>query len=274
MDAHAAWRVGCVSYLNSTPLIDGLDISASGAGGVRVMVDVPSRLLARLEAREVDLALCPVIDYHRAAAPLKIVPNGGICCCGPTLTVRLFSRVPIANITRLHADTDSHTSAALVRILLKRVHGVMPEMIPLRSGVDATAALGAQPEAVLLIGDKVVTDSPPAVLYPHQLDLGEAWHELTGLPFVFAVWMAHADADLGALPVRLAQQLEHNLGRIDAIARRHAPGHGWPVDLAERYLGRVLQYPIGVEELQAIRVFSQMLDEDGLIDAARSIPDP
>jgi len=120
-------RVGCVSFLNARPLIEGLDASPAAS----VKFDVPSCLLADLEAHEVDVALCPVIDFQRSRCPLAIVPVGGIGCDGPTLTVRVFSQKPLEQLTRIYADTDSHTSVALMQVILDEVYGNRVEVIDL-----------------------------------------------------------------------------------------------------------------------------------------------
>ncbi|MEM9416135.1 MAG: menaquinone biosynthesis protein [Planctomycetota bacterium] len=261
-------RVGCVSYLNATPLISGLEREP----GVEVRVDVPSALLGDLLQGEVELALCPVIDYFRAEKPLAIVPVGGIGCDGPTLTVRLYSKVPVEQITTLHADTDSHTSVALVQVLLRELFDAAPRMVDYcaRESV-AEGKIAQAPESVLLIGDKVVTGSPLAVAYPHQLDLGEAWHRLTGLPFVFAIWMARQGAELGTLPTVLADRLEKNLPQVVVLAEQSAKRHGWPVDLAEHYMRDVLRYRVGPRELEAIVRFGELAHRHGLIDKPRPL---
>ncbi len=256
----AAHRVAAVSYLNSKPLLHGLD-AEDLAQRLSLHLDVPARLLSLLEAGQVDLALCPVVDYFRSRVPLTLVPVGGIACEGPTLTVRLYSRVPLGDITAVHADTDSHTSVALLRVLLHELHGLSPEFIHF----DAQHRLvegrpldpAHPPQAMLLIGDKVVTASPSATVYPHQLDLGGAWNELTGKPFVFAVWMAREGADLGDLPSLLAERRDRNLTDTAAIAAHYAAGHGWPLDLAADYLGGILRYRLGERELDAIADFAR-----------------
>jgi len=256
-------RIGCVSYLNSRPLIEGLDELSD----FRVSFDVPSGLLGDLESGRVDVALCPVIDYHRSKIPLTLVPVGGIGCRGPTLTVRLFSRVPIANLTTIFADSDSHTSVALLRVLLKRVHGLTPLILPF----DAGKTRGEAPEAMLLIGDKVVTACPSDAAYPFQIDLGQAWFEATGMPFVFATWFARRDVDLGELPAILTRQREINAGRIDEIVARHAAARGWEPALAKKYLGTLLKYRVGEAELRAIAQFGVWAAEVGAIEAAREL---
>lgn len=265
-------RVGCVSYLNAKPLVHGLDDAA-----IELQLDVPSRLIDRLTSGEVDLALCSVVDHFRHNSPgrgIELVPVGGIACEGPTLTVRLFSRVPVEQITAVHADTDSHTSVALLRVLLHDMYRLTPKFIH----YDARAQFATgqpldparPPQAMLLIGDKVVTDAPSATVYPYQLDLGGAWHDLTGRPFVFAVWMKRVGTELGDLPARLAAQLDTNLANLDAIVHTYAAAHGWPLDLAQDYLGRILRYRLGDPELQAIKHFEERLIDLGLVLADTS----
>src|SRR5688572_28307345 len=141
-----ALRLGCVSFLNATPLIYGLEEAA----GIELALDVPSRLLDGMQEGRYDVALLPVIDYQRMAG-LRLLASGGIGCDGPTLTVRVFSPVPVEWIRTLACDTDSHTSVALARVVLAERHGVRPEFIPLEG-----AATGHAPDAArLLIGDKV-----------------------------------------------------------------------------------------------------------------------
>ena len=255
--------IGCVSYLNAKPLIDGLEDQADPS----VRFDVPSRLLDGLEADETDIALCPVIDYYRSQVPLEVVPVGGISSIGETLTVRLYSRIPIDRIRRVHVDRDSHTSVVLLRVLLDQMHSLRPELVEYDACRDAAEHdVDSLPESMLLIGDKVIAAAPAAESYPHELDLGQGWYSLTGLPFVFAVWMARRGADLGDLPAVLDDRREQNLARIDAIADRHGPRHNWPRDLARRYLSRILSYTIGPTELEAIDRFAAAAHGLGLID--------
>ncbi|MEX2672829.1 MAG: menaquinone biosynthesis protein [Phycisphaeraceae bacterium] len=257
--------VGCVSFLNARPLIDGLDDHHE----LTVRYDVPSALLEDLTAGEVDLALCPVIDYQLSDKPLTIVPVGGIGCDGPTLTVRLFSRVPLERVTHVLADTHSHTSVVLLRLLMQELYGNAITVESLDHDTSIDWATG--PEAVLLIGDKVVTASPPDELYAHQLDLGSAWKTLTGLPFVFAVWMMRADETLGSAPAVLDNQRSANADRIEDIAAACAERHGWTVQLATHYMRDLLRYTVGPRELQAMQEFWARAAKWNLIERHRPL---
>jgi chorismate dehydratase len=253
-----AAEVGCVSFLNSKPLIDG---AQEILGPVRF--EVPSRLLELLLRREVKIALCPVIDFQLSPAALKVVPVGGICCRGQTLTVRVFGQKPLQEVKRVYADTDSHTSVNLMCVVFKRLFGTRVEVLPLNEAGEGT------PECVLLIGDKVVTREPSRAVYPYQLDLGEAWHEMTGEPFVFATWLALEETDLGDLPAKLKTLREGNAGRIDAIVAQYAVSLGWDAGRAREYLGRLLHYEVGEAELRAMEYFWKEAHALGLIGTLR-----
>jgi chorismate dehydratase len=251
-----ALHVGSVSFLNAKPLIYGLE----HAPNVELTLDVPSHLLAGLADERFDVALLPVIDYQRLPG-LRLLTAGGIGCDGPTLTVRIFSAVAIDQIQTLACDTDSHTSVALARIVLARLYGIRPRFVDLSPGVmkDGTA--------LLLIGDKVVCEEPKGL--PHQLDLGEGWKQLTGLPFVFAAWTARGGVDLGNLPKSLEYAKVAGLCHLDEIITRFAVPRGWPADVAHRYLAEHLKFDIGPRELRAIELFHEYAEAEGLLDRPR-----
>lgn len=248
-------RIGSVSYLNAKPLIYGLE----EVEGMELYLDVPSRLLDGLVEARFDVALLPVIDYQRMEG-LRVLTCGGIASDGRTMTVRIFSPVEIEKITTLACDTDSHTSVALARILLAERFGVRPEFIPLGTG----AADAQMPR--LLIGDKVICQEPAG--FPYQLDLGEAWKLHTGLPFVFAAWMAREGVELGDLPACLQYAKRQGCARTDAIIAHHATPRGWPADVAREYLTERLQYDIGPAHLDAIGLFHQLAFKYDLIPHA------
>lgn len=249
-----ALRIGCVSFLNAKPLIYGLEALPTAV----LKLDVPSRLADLLVSGAVDVALLPVIDYQRLPG-LRIIPAGGIGCDGPTLTVRIFSKTPIERITTLACDPDSHTSVALSTVILAERYGLVPRQVDLRDPYLPGDC------ARLLIGDKVITEEPAN--FPYQLDLGAAWKDLTGWPFVFATWMAAPEAVLGDWPARLALARQQGLANVEQIVRDHAAPHGWPIDIARKYLTEYLHFEIGPRQLDAIRLFHQLAAKHQLISS-------
>lgn len=254
-------RVVAVRYLNTVCLIEGLDRTE----GVELSTAVPSKIAEKVARGEADFGLASTFDVANVGAPMTLIPAGMIGCDGPTMTVRLYSEMPIERVGHVHVDTDSHTSIALCRVLLRKLYGSTPEFVEFdaRERVTAGGADAQWPAAMLLIGDKVVTDSPPAIRYPHQLDLGEAWKGLTGLPFVYAMWMCRSDRWNSAVDgprlrtgaALLDRQLRHNLTRLDWIINTRAPAHRWPTDLARRYLKDLLRFEVGERERAATELF-------------------
>lgn len=260
-------RIGCVKYLNTLPMIEGLD----GWRDAELTPAVPSELIDLLLSRQIDLGLVSLVDAARAPEPLALLPVGMIGSEGQTLTVRLFSRVPFDQVSTLYADTDSHTSVALAQIVLNRLHPSKPAPIPVLP-FDARERPGGWPETVLLIGDKVVSDAPPLDDHPHQLDLGQAWHDITGLPFVYATWMCRAD-DAGSAAVQLAAQVldrqrRHNATRMDWLVAARAEERGWQREQAGEYLGRSLQFEVSPRHREAVAQFLSECTRLGLAPAS------
>ena len=247
-----AIRVGAVSYLNARPLYFGL---CDLAPRVELALEVPSRLADLLAAGELDVALIPSIEYLRGAhRGYEIVPGFAIAARGPVHSVKLFSRVPIARIDRLALDEGSRTSQALAHVWLDARHGVRPrtiEALPL--GVPA---LESTADAVLVIGDRAM--QVPQDPFHEVVDLGEAWRALTGLPFVFALWVARGGVDLGDLPLALAQSRSLGLAHADELSRIHGPRLGLDFATCYDYLTRVLSYELGERELAGLSRFARM----------------
>ena len=264
-------RVGCVSFLNSKPLIDSL----VGRADVRVHFAVPSKLMGMVEGGGVSTALMSVVDYQLCARELIFVPAGMIGCDGPTLTVRIFSKVPAEKIRVLHADADSHTSVMLAQVILRKRYGVEVEMraweAERKLEVGSGKSGGGGPEALLLIGDKVVNAAPSSAEYPYQLDLGEEWKGLTGLPFVFAMWMMRrdeVDAGLGRL---LAEARRRGAEMTEELVGRYAGERGWPVDLARRYFTEYLRYEVTERAKTGMERFFEMAGGMGILQVRRGV---
>jgi chorismate dehydratase len=258
MQTNMPIRVGAVSYLNAKPLYYGL---CEHNPGVRLTMDVPSKLAEQLAAGDLDVALIPSIEYLRGVGlGYEIIPGFAIAARGPVRSVKLFGRVPWDQVERLALDAGSRTSQVLARIWLDERHGVRPhqiEELPLGvSPLESTA------DAVLVIGDR-------AMRMPHEpfhdvVDLAEAWHDLTGLPFVFALWVARGGVDLDELPAALEQCRTMGLAHADELARTHGLRLGLDHATCYDYLTRVLSYDLGEAELAGLRQFAARAARLGL----------
>jgi chorismate dehydratase len=248
-------RIGAVNYLNTKPLICDLETLAPHA---ELVLDVPSRLADGLADGRLDVALIPVIEYFRAG-PYTIVPNLAIASRGPVLSVTLFSRVAWSRIRRVALDEGSRTSAALAQILLRKRHGVCPEVIPLPLEEPAE---DAEADAVLLIGDRAMRACLPG--FAHAYDLGQEWQDWTGLPFVYALWAVREGVDLGPTEEALAEARRRGCTRIGEIAQREAPLLGLDAGFCRRYLANIIHFDLGPREQAGLHHYYMLACELGL----------
>jgi chorismate dehydratase len=249
-------RLGAVQYLNTKPLVYDL---ARFAPGVEVVYDAPSRLADRLSARRLDVALIPSIEFFRDPT-YTIVSNACIACRGPVLSVKLFSRRPIAEIRTLALDEGSRTSVALTRIMLDERHGVRPQLeaLPMDASLEDTDT-----DAVLLIGDRAMHS--PTGRFEIVWDLGDEWSRWTGLPFVFAMWVAHPDAELDGLETALGAARDAGLAHLDEIAAREAAPLGLTRPQCVAYLRDSLYFYLGPNEQRGLELFYKKACQLGLV---------
>lgn len=248
-------RIGAVNYLNTKPLICDLEELAPAA---ELILDVPSRLADQLADASLDVALIPVIEYFRSGC-YTIVPDISIASRGPVLSVTLFSRTPWAGIRRVALDAGSRTSATLVQILLRKRYGVHPEFIPLPLDQAAEAV---EADAVLLIGDRAMRACLPG--FDHAFDLGQEWHEWTGLPFVYAFWAVREGADLGLVEEAFREAKRRGCSRVGQIAHREAPCLGLDAGFCRRYLANIIHFDLGPREHAGLHHYYMLACELGL----------
>jgi chorismate dehydratase len=250
-------RIGAVSYLNTRPLVDGL-----AEPGRPVRYDLPSRLADRLAGGALDVALVPIVELFRSRRHV-IVSDACIACRGPVRSVKLLFRSPPAEVRSLALDEGSRTSAALSRILLANRFGVRPVVRDLRIGSRVEAD---DSDAVLIIGDRAL--GPPRGRFVEVWDLGAEWVAWTGLPFVFAAWVA--PREIAERTAKLSEMLSHardrGLERLDEIAAAEASAHGLSVADCVAYLRDNLHYRLGTEEREAIRLFHELALKEGLVE--------
>lgn len=229
-------RVGAVPFLVARPLTDGLAEDPR----VSLAVAEPSRLARGLEDGSLDVALASSV---LAAAPprLPLWRDGPVIASdGPVRSVLLFTRPELRaprEVRRWVADPASRTGRALAALALRELWGAHAQRLEPPTGsdpFDAADALGA--DAVQLIGDaalRACADRPEWRAH----DLGEAWRELCGLPFVFAGWIGRAGTGLaGGTVAPLAEAAARGLGRLPEIARAAGAGHPLGAEFVRRYL--------------------------------------
>ncbi len=259
---NARVRIGAVSYLNARPLTFCLERLAPDA---EIVVDLPSRLADGLAAGRLEVALVPSIEYFRNPG-YTIVSDACVSCEGPVRSVKLYGRVPPERIRTLALDEGSRTSAAMARILLKEQFGLEPELRRLPIGMpveDSTA------DAVMLIGDRGML--PPRQSFEFVWDLGEEWTRWTGLPFVFAMWIARPDVDLHGLDKILAAARDQGITQFAEIARLAAPALDIPEADCLSYLRDQLDFRLGCRQCQGLQLFCELAGRHRLAPAGAEL---
>lgn len=248
-------RVGAVSYLNSKPLVEDLQELLPEAA---VSLDYPSRLADQLAAGTLDVALIPSVEYMRGT-DYEIISDACVATRGPVLSVKLYSRVDPGAIRTLALDEGSRTSATLARIMLLERYGVDParQPLPIEMSVQHTDA-----DAVLVIGDRAM--HAPTEEFHTVWDLGEEWLAWTGLPFVFAMWVARRGVASSHVEAMLSESRDRGVARISDIAKREAAKLNIPAENAERYLTDNLFFRLTSAERSGLKLFQQLAVQAGL----------
>lgn len=242
-------RVGIVNYLNTKPLIYGLERS-SIKDKIEIVGDYPARIAEMLHNNQIDVGLIPVAtipdfpEYH-------IVGNYCIGTHGEIATVALFSEVPMQEITRVYLDYQSRSSVALLKYLLRESWGVNPEIVHANDESYREQIKGTT--AGLVIGDRAFEQRKISTFI---YDLGSEWRAITGLPFVFAAWVSTQklpESFIREFDAANAQGLDH----IDEIVAQNP----FPLYDLKKYYKLHLSYYLDEQKLKGMSHFLQVISE-------------
>ncbi|MBL9136924.1 MAG: menaquinone biosynthesis protein [Verrucomicrobiales bacterium] len=233
-------RAGSVPYLNVAPIVRGLE------GRLRLLP--PAQLADALRQGEIDAGLLSITEalYH----PEYVILDGPcVASNGPVYSVILTHRRPLNEVREVCCHQASLASVNLLRVLLAE-QGLKPRLIPLP---DPEAA--AHHDFALLIGDPAIEFRRRYPSHP-IVDLGTAWRDLTGLPFVYAVWTLRRDADTTTLRTELLRAFERGQRELEAVVRESA---GFDESFRRRYLTEHVTSSLGAAEKSGIAKFVELL---------------
>jgi chorismate dehydratase len=259
-----ALRLGAVSYLNTKPLVYGLDAIPEQFD---VRFDVPAKCATLLHDGHVDLGLIPAIEFLRGPEDYWIVPGAAIASEGDVASVAVFSKKPMAQVASIALDLSSRTSVALTRIMCAKRWAIAPAFTPAEPDL---AAMLERADAALVIGDPAMAIDAVA-LGLHKVDLGGEWHALTGLPFVYAMWTGRHGAASPAQCAALRTAREQGEANLPRIADRVGGGDAIRTERALRYLRDNLKYGLGEREAAGLRRFHELGVELGLAPALKPL---
>ncbi len=267
-------RIGMVNYINTAPIYEIWQEQVQRPNWT-VTEAPPAALNRLLAAGAIDLGCVSSYEYAARPSQYRIMADLSISATGPVGSVFLFSALPLERLggQPVLLTGQSDTSACLLRIILEEFHGIRPRYA--RGEIFAPRPTGTEtPAAVLAIGDEALRLSgDEARPWPLRFDLGECWHQQTGLPFVFAVFAVredflrdHAD-EARAVREALIDCRRQGLARLPDIIRRAAPRIPMSEDACHRYF-QSLEYDLGPAKQQALERFISLLAKRGEADPA------
>lgn len=237
-------RVVAVSYLNTKPMTFSFEQGAMN-DLMELEFKYPSLLADELISGRADMGLVPVAMIP-SIPNAKVVSDYCIATEGEVASVCIFSNVPLQQADRLILDYQSRSSVALTKILLQHHWKLSPTLVPAAPGYENNIG---ENEAALIIGDRALELRDR---FTYVYDLGLAWKEMTGLPFVFAVWVANKEIPDSFL-FQFNQQIEHSLNNLDAIISAHP----FPYYDLHTYYEQNISYRLNEEKRKTIELFLQ-----------------
>jgi chorismate dehydratase len=273
-------RVGRIPYVNCYPVYGAIDRGIVPLDA-ELVDGVPTALNRQMAAGALDVSVVSAVEYARHADRYLLLPDLAISCDGPVRSVALFSKRPAEDLDsrRVVVSRSSMTSAALLELLFEHVWQVRPEFVPGDAELSDLAGIDGEPhDARLVIGDAALLLAAERVgaaraaraasaAYRHVYDLGVEWKAWTGLPFVFAVWVAQrATASEQALATCAALRTSRDWGlrHLETLADQAATATGVDRAMCLQYLSG-LDYGLSYGHLAGLTEFLRRLVAAGRV---------
>ena len=270
-------RVGRIPYINCYPVYGAIDAGVITLDA-ELVTGVPSDLNARMARGELDVSVVSAIEYARASERYLLLPDLAISCDGPVRSVLLLSKLPAPELggKRVMLSRSSMTSVALLELLFENVWHARPEFAPGDAELTDVGKFGDEShDARLVIGDAALVlgtqhprpQNPGSKPYQFVYDLGAEWKRWTGLPFVFAVWVAQRTTSVDrtlSVHATLIESRSWGLKHLDQLAERAAHSSGVDTGTCREYLSG-LDYGLSYPHLAGLPNFFNRLVEVGRV---------
>jgi len=274
-------RVGRIPYINCYPVYGAIDRGVVPMPA-HLVDGVPTALNREMAAGTLDVSVISAVEYARDATKYLLLPDLSICSDGPVRSVVLFSKRPAAELhgRRVLVSKSSMTSVALLELLFENVWDAKPAFVPSNAELVDIARFGDEEhDARLVIGDAALhlwsrlrapdlyPEEGNLAQYRYAYDLGGEWKQWTGLPFVFAVWVAQRTspvADALAVHAGLIASRDWGLNHLDALAAQAAIATGVHKTVCLEYLSG-LDYGLSYQHLAGLTEFFRRLVHAGKV---------
>jgi chorismate dehydratase len=244
-------HIGCVKYLNARPLIRGWP------GNVEL--DHPSALCQRLAKGQLEVALVSSFEFLRNPI-YRTVDGVSISSDGPVYSVVVAHHGVFSDLKEIELDPASETAVNLLRCLLAEL-GLTARL------TRAVPGSAESRRAHLIIGDQAIGFRQKHAGEFQFWDLGEQWKKLTGLPFVYALWLIRPEVpDAKSIAQRLRSLRDENLADIQVVV---ADAVGKKPEITQEFLDRYynehLRFGLGTREKQGLQTFADLCSKHGVL---------
>ena len=243
-------RISAVSYINAKPFVYGIEHSGF-LRNYSLSLDIPSLCAEKLLKKKVDIGLAPVAIIPQLKEHY-ILSDFCIGADGPVKSVMLYSEVSLAEIKNIFLDNQSRTSVMLVQILAKYFWKISPKWINANDGYEKKIKGSS---AGLIIGDRNFSLSSK---YKFAYDLSEQWKLFTGLPFVFACWIANRKLnkkDFDSFSKALKFGIKNKNEVLKSLDKKYDKG------IIKNYLNKSISYNFDKQKQTALNLFLLLAKE-------------
>lgn len=264
-------KLGHIIYSNCFPPHAGI-VTQNVPFPFKLVEGIPTELNRLLYEGKVDVSPSSSIEYAMNPGRYLLLPTFSITSKNKVMSILLESRVPIEDLDNkvVALTTASATSVVLLRILLEVRHAIEPGYTQYEQGVEDPSG---QSDAVLTIGDLALTKAPQPG-FPYRYDLGELWHEFTGLPFVFALWHVNykknIDRDLAALYDILTTSRAYGTSHLRELSTSQSGRFNVPAEMLFSYWNS-FSFGLGKEEQKGLLAFYGYAAEIDAIEPVTSL---
>jgi len=256
-------KVSVVQYLNSVPLVWGM-LKGEQQGRYDLRFTTPAACADAVRQGEAEIGIVPSIEYQRIERA-QILSGISIAAKDEVRSVLLLSKIPIEKVKSVAVDNSSRTSAALLRIMMRKFYS---RFITVTPSLPKPAEMLKRADAALVIGDPALTfDGPVFRVY----DLGAEWKNYTGLPFVFALWVGREDAQPARFRKDFEASRDYGLAHVDEITAQYAPKLQLSAETIKVYLTQNVDYSLDEENRKGLRLFYKLACEAGIIPAEKEL---
>jgi len=262
-------KIGRIPYINCYPVYGAIDRGIVRLDG-SIVNGVPTVLNTMMQNGALDISVVSAVEYARESSRYLLLPDLAISCDGPVQSVMLYSSRPAGELggRNVLVSRSSMTSVALLELLFDEVWHARPRFVPGDAEVGDISSMPAGVDARLVIGDAaLLLRNSPEDSNRYAYDLGAVWKDWTGLPFVFAVWVAQRSvpaADALSVHASLLKSRDWGLQNIPVLAEQAEQATGIDRSICVEYLSG-LDYGLSYAHFAGLAEFFRRLVSRGRI---------